>query len=280
MRRFVAEQGRAEQRLNVLVAAAGAGLDQREPDAEFDAVLAELEALRLRPCRVWPAHRIAWVYRAFGRLAQAGGSRGTAMTAARRAVRDLRRAADTPVLRAFHHCARAGYLVLAGRPAAALRRLERADRLGRRLDVPWLGYETARVRARALAATGDHAESRRQAQYAYVLATEYGWQQRAAAIRLEFDVNLAASQSGQSHTTLASNTIGGPYQRRLAALQDVSLAAATVLDPRELARVALDEIIRILGAERGLLFLTEDGTDELRPHLARDAAGADLDDLG
>src|SRR5439155_1135622 len=85
-------------------------------------------AARLRPCRVWPAHRIAWVYRAFGRLAQAGGSRGTAMTAARRAVRDLRRAADTPVLRAFHQCARAGYLVLAGRPAAALRRLERADR--------------------------------------------------------------------------------------------------------------------------------------------------------
>ncbi len=47
-----------------------------------------------------------------------------------------------------------------------------------------------------------------------------------------------------------------PYAQRLAALEQVSLAASRVLDPRELARIALDETIRILGAERAFLFLT------------------------
>ena len=55
-------------------------------------------------------------------------------------------------------------------------------------------------------------------------------------------------------------------RRRLAALQQVSLAAATVLDPRELARVALDETLRILGAERAYLFLLDPDLDQLVPH--------------
>src|SRR5204862_53978 len=105
-------------------AAAGTGLDQREPDAEFDATLAALEGLRLRPGIVWPAHRITWVYQAFGRLAQASSDATgpvpaadpTRLARARGAVRDLGRAANTPTLRAFHHCPRAAYLVLAGRP--------------------------------------------------------------------------------------------------------------------------------------------------------------------
>jgi diguanylate cyclase (GGDEF)-like protein len=64
----------------------------------------------------------------------------------------------------------------------------------------------------------------------------------------------------------------------LEALQQVSLAAARVLDPRELARVALDETVRILGAERAFLFLLDE-SGALVPHLGRDADGADLEAL-
>ncbi len=68
-------------------------------------------------------------------------------------------------------------------------------------------------------------------------------------------------------------------QRRLAALQQVSLASATVLDPRELAQVALEETVRILGAERAYLFLVDPDLDQLVPTLGRDAAGAELGEL-
>ncbi len=68
-------------------------------------------------------------------------------------------------------------------------------------------------------------------------------------------------------------------RRRLAALQQVSLAAATVLDPRELARVALDETLRILGAERAYLFLIDDDLGQLVPNLGRDGEGNDIEEL-
>jgi eukaryotic-like serine/threonine-protein kinase len=68
-------------------------------------------------------------------------------------------------------------------------------------------------------------------------------------------------------------------RRRLAALQQVSLAAATVLDPRELARVALDETVRILGAERAYLFLLDTDLDQLVPELGRDGDGNDIREL-
>src|SRR5262249_16811859 len=65
--------------------------------------------------------------------------------------------------------------------------------------------------------------------------------------------------------------------------------AATVLDPRELARVALDETLRILGAERAYLFLVDADLDKadldkadpgkLVPHVGRDGEGNDIGEL-
>jgi diguanylate cyclase (GGDEF)-like protein len=67
--------------------------------------------------------------------------------------------------------------------------------------------------------------------------------------------------------------------RQLEALLQVGAAAARVLDPEELARLALDETVRILNAERALLFLTNENSGLVRPHLGRDAAGNDLKEL-
>jgi diguanylate cyclase (GGDEF)-like protein len=62
-------------------------------------------------------------------------------------------------------------------------------------------------------------------------------------------------------------------------LQQVSLASATVLDPRSLARVALDETLRILGAERAYLFLLDLDLNQLVPHVGRDGEGNDIQEL-
>ena len=137
------------------------------------------------------------------------------------------------------------------------------------MDAPILEYEIARVRARALRALGHAAEARREARFALLLAMEYGWEHRVQWIRAEFGIG----DLSQHHRP--ASTSGQLSRRRLDALQQVSLAAATVLDPRELARVALDETLRILGAERAFLFLIDDETGALAPQLGRDATGAD-----
>ncbi|MGH9297425.1 MAG: GAF domain-containing protein, partial [Acidimicrobiales bacterium] len=67
--------------------------------------------------------------------------------------------------------------------------------------------------------------------------------------------------------------------RQLEALLQVGAAAARVLDPEELIRLALDETVRILNAERALLFLTTDGSGAVHPHIGRDASGNDISEL-
>ena len=99
------------------------------------------------------------------------------------------------------------------------------------------------MRARALRSLGNAAEAHRWARFALLLAAEYGWEHRVRWIRSEFGV-------GELSHHLSASTSGELHRRRLDALQQLSLAAATVLDPGELARVALDETLRILGAER------------------------------
>ena len=97
------------------------------------------------------------------------------------------------------------------------------------------------------------------------------WEQQARWIRSEFGL-------GELSHHLSASTSGELNRRRLDALQQLSLAAATVLDPGELARVALDETLRILGAERAFLFLVdESGT--LGQHRGRHADGTDLNVL-
>jgi diguanylate cyclase (GGDEF)-like protein len=170
----------------------------------------------------------------------------------------------------------------------------------RRADTPSAEYEAARLRARALTAQGLDAGAITQVRAAWSLADTHGWPHREDWLRAEFPAAFSARQNsafgaahrsamrsqtrvGASHTEL----IGGynPYAQRLAALEQISLAASRVLDPTELTRIALDEAIRILGAERAYLFLTDttavesEQPDRLLPHLGRDADGADIDVL-
>ena len=112
--------------------------------------------------------------------------------------------------------------------------------------------------------------ARRQADTASQLARQHDGRQPVRWIRHEFEVGDPTTH------TLPTPPTTGELGRRLDALQQVSKAAATVLDPTELIRVALDETLRILGAERAFLFKVDGETRRLIPQLGRDANLSDL----
>jgi diguanylate cyclase (GGDEF)-like protein len=275
-------EGDPGQMVNSVIAAAYAaqqGSDIRATEAAF----AEARQERLAPNGVWPTQRSLWVYLAWGALGLCRFAepeqRPLRLSQARRAIRQLRRAANTPTLRAFHHAAFADYLQLTGEDGRALNHLARADLLGQSLDLPLLGCHTATVRARALRVLGHQGEAGRQAQQALLLAAHQGLEQRARDLRGEFRISERAGSSRPTRAGAGSGIGNGSAGRRLAALQQISVAAATVLDPDQLARVALDETIRIFAAERAILFLPDGAGSQLVPHLGRDAHGDDLDEL-
>ncbi|HEY6796762.1 MAG TPA: diguanylate cyclase, partial [Kineosporiaceae bacterium] len=69
-------------------------------------------------------------------------------------------------------------------------------------------------------------------------------------------------------------------RQRLHALQQVSQAVSRVVEPAALARICLDHTIRILSAERAVLFLTDErDPHRLVPFLGRTAEGSDVGEL-
>jgi diguanylate cyclase (GGDEF)-like protein len=136
------------------------------------------------------------------------------------------------------------------------------------------------VHARALRDCDLPEESSRQARFAAAIAVEHHWPHRERWIMSEFGVDAHAGASrfaSRSMMAVGENV----YRQRLQALEELGSAAARVLDPDALARIALDEIIRILAADRAFLFLTAAtlGTDDGRLHayLGRDGSGNDID---
>ncbi len=303
------------QRINLFCARILALVERGELGEPFERVIAEFDQLGLGPSKLLSEQRVFFIYQALGRLAQCHQAsrdvRARCRRAAERAVALLGKAANNRTLRAYHRVARADLKLLAGRPEAALRDLVRADEEVLRLHAPLIAYEMARVRARALRTLGEPALAAQHARYALMLAVDQQWAYRARWVRTEFGIadyaaattatgavstSGAAGNSG-AHSSAASGAGGDAPRsvsadtaargdggnaldrRRLAALQQVSLAAATVLDPRELARVALDETVRILGAERAYLFLLDTDLGQLVPQLGRDGEGNDIEEL-
>jgi len=280
------------QLINLFGASLVAMVEEGELGQPFEELITDFGQLGLSPTDLLHTQRLYYVYQAYGRLEQCHRARrehrATLIRAAERAVAQLGRGATTRILRAHHGVVSADLAVLAGRPDEALHELVTAELQVLRLDVPLIGYEAARVRARALRALGEPVRAEQQARYALELAEKQQWPHRAGWVRSEFGITEKPVRSTVDMplvTTVEAPRVGATTtrdalnRRRLAALQQVSLVAATVLDPRKLARVALDETVRILGAERAYLFLIDADLDQLVPHLGRDGDGNDIGEL-
>jgi diguanylate cyclase (GGDEF)-like protein len=267
--------------------------EEGEHGSSFEAAVAEFAGLGLNQAQLARNFRVIYFQIALGRLEQVRAAdtthRPARLAAAREAVRRVAAAPKLELLRAQALLTRADLEVLEGEPDEALETLGGLPPYFG-ADSPNLSWHAARIRARALLAAGAAAEAERQARLAASIAMSEGWAHRVRMVAAEF--GRVAVQGAESSRTTGPGTgfagtagLGptaspaGADRQRLEALQQVSAAAALVFDPGELARITLDEIVRILAADRAFLFLVDEDTGELVPHQGRDAHGTDLTEL-
>jgi eukaryotic-like serine/threonine-protein kinase len=265
--------------------------EQGETGRPFDDAVSEYLAAGFPPAMIPRGYRVTLFHIAMGRVEQCrpdGADRAERIARARAAVATIGKGARDNTSRSWRRIAAANLLVITGEPRKALRELD-ADETIHRPAAPLIAFERARIRSRAYRALDALDDARGQARLALVIADENDWPHRVAWILAEFP-ELRAAARGTAHasvslaasTDLASTRIGdslaarGIDRQRLAALQHIGAAASRVLDPEALARIALDETIRLLRAERAVLFLVDETGDRLVSHLGRDAAGADV----
>ncbi|GIE01355.1 hypothetical protein Adu01nite_27050 [Paractinoplanes durhamensis] len=265
--------------VHYLTAAMQIAVEQDELGTVLDDTMAAFDRFGVPLGPLFGTHRMIFVYESFGRITQAR-RRPELLGAATAAARRLGKAANDPLLRTYHQIVEANLAELSGRPDRALARLARAERVLAGLDAPLAHYEAARVRARALRATGQEKLSRQQADFALLLAERQGWERRAQWIHQEWgnrSAGVVPDRRNDTQRQRLSAAGADRYRRRLEALQQVNAAAARVLDPQRLARIALDETLHMFAAERAVLFLT--GADgALQLSVGRTADG-DLTEL-
>jgi diguanylate cyclase (GGDEF)-like protein len=287
------------QRLDVLVATMYAALEQGDLGPGLDETIAEFDAFGITPRNLLAGMHAVYVLRARARVQQyrraTPQGRRARRAQARAALKDLAGVAGRPLLRAYLGITRAMLADADGDPQRVLDELTAAEPDVRAVDAPLVEFEVARLRARALRALGAPGAASLQAGLALSIAERQGWPHRVRWVRAEHDghpgVDAGRGSAGHrsgARSSSPSLTAGrGPQpaadvvaagwdRQRLAALEQVSLAASRIVDPDRLARIALDETVRILRAERAFLFLADPATGTLRPHLGRDAAGGDL----
>ena len=152
-------------------------------------------------------------------------------------------------------------------PRAALKTLGEAEDLALQTDNHWLRFEVLRQQAHALRAAG-HGEAAHRARP--------GWRWRWPSSR---PGRCGPWRCGGSSSCTARRPRAAPsalkLRRHLDALLALSLAAARARGFDEQARAAIDELTRILPAERTALFLGGDG-EALVMAAGRDAQGREL----
>ena len=277
------------EKLPVHGAAMVVAYEMRELGEPFDRAVAEFDRLDLPVQVLIPLALGFYAVRSLGRLDQCrlttGVERAVRLEQAEKAVRLQRRTARIPVLRAHYEVAYASLLQVRGQARAALRHLARVEPTLLAVDAPAVAFEAARVRAFALRDLRVAGESERQAQAALAIALEQDWRHRARRTAAEFGLGDPPSVPDLGSASTNEAIALSRFRQRLDAIEQLGLAASRVLDPVRLAAIALDETIRILGAERAFLFLADgqpviDGhPPQLVPGSGRDAEGNDLDQL-
>lgn len=277
--------------------------EQNEYGPELRDAIAASDALQLDPrtANPWVQGNFTQPFAVEVALAERASDpqeRARHLAEARRRWRRVRQVHCGPLHAADNLAVLANLEHLAGHTKRAERLLARAERLAVRADHLRAHCEIARIRARIAREAGHPAEARRQAHIALRLAADHGW--RAVLEQLRRDLGVApgvvvvgSSGAGSGATLTGGSTSDGESlsasvtamgrggslrgRRTLDTLLELSLAASHTHDPAELARISLDHVVGLLGAERGFLFLADDDSGELELSAVRDASGEAVD---
>jgi diguanylate cyclase (GGDEF)-like protein len=258
---------------------------------EVEYLLEKWAGFELVPARLPHQIRRFYVYQAYLRLDQFRSAGESSKKAGKArflsALAEFEVVADTPKYQTHLCVIRAEWEDMQGNEERSHTLLARAERLADEANSPWGRFEVEVRRARMLNRHAHVEAALRRAQQAYTLAVEQGWTRRARDLRTEFDLytdtNTSTGSSsgsfGRSHSEGSTNAESLKLERYLDSLLEVAIASGTVFDPEKQARVALDEIVRIFGAERAFLFgwIQQSGFDL---GAGRDVRGSDLGDCG
>ena len=247
-------------------------LETGELGNETDRLVQEYHSLGFKPWLGPVQMRSVYIMEGYIRMRQCQAD-STRLGQFAQALKQLRGCGNAPLFRAHRSVLEAAYQRMLGHFGRAQHLLHQAESLSHRNDNVWVRVEVSRQRALILRAQGLPEAATREANLAAFLAREAGWTSQVYLLEREFCLDPRATTVGSRESATHSAQVVR-LQRNLEALLQVTLSPALLLDSPRLCQVALQELVRILGAERGFLFLQDQ--QQLRFEAGTDSHGAPL----
>jgi signal transduction histidine kinase/CheY-like chemotaxis protein/type II secretory pathway predicted ATPase ExeA len=231
-----------------------------EVGSELDALVSAFEAERQDPRKVHLAFIEYYVAVAHARMHQclraSQSERVHRLAALRVASRDLTAAARRPIVVAHARLVEGVVAFLEGRHPAAQAAWSKAEAVAARETCPWVTYGVARARAHFFREQKKEGAAREQARLAEMVALEHGSVPRARWIREEFGLTREDTAPTQTASSLGRSSRRA--RRQLAALLDVLRLPRVDVTAAQQAAAVVDELLRHLDAERGMLLFQPD----------------------
>ena len=230
--------------------------------SKTEAAIERFSELSLPPEQMPYYLRSFYISLAYFRLTQLENSPASEKTTLLKRVDEalelLRRAATVPFFRCHYSVAKASRMRLCGQRSAAKELLKLAEEEALEVTSSWVLFEVARQRAFILGDEENHGGALLAANAALRICNDLGWAGRERQLRRDFP-----QLSTQSSAVISQGYEGRSEERvwrsqqQLDSLMEIGLAASRVWNPIEQARIALDEMVKLLNAERAFLFLTD-----------------------
>lgn len=255
-------------------------------EREFENLVEEFVQRNPKPRASHPGLASFYVHLAHARVHQCLRDTGPAADALEKlqvARRMLCQAPKMPGAYVHRPLIRAYECLLKRRYQRAERLFARAEAMASQNNFPGVLYAVARGRAHAWRFRGRETRARSQARLAAAIASESGSPNRLRWVCEEFALDPErfplAPVASESPAAASMSGRSVPRKRELGALHQLIKATGRELQADVLARTALDELIDILAAERGVLFMHAQDGSGLAPVAARDAYLNDIHDL-
>ncbi len=197
----------------------------------------------------------------------------------RHALAELKTVSNSAVLKSHYLTCKALHGFLTGRTRGLRKLMRKAEGIAAGCDNRWARIELLRLSALIHRSHEELQPASFEANLAFSMALEQGWEPYARSLRREFGLSGTTNLSAMSGRSSFANQSPSAARvaRQLEALTAISLSLASTVDADEQTRVAVDEIVRILGAERALLFrIGSHPAEPLEFRLGRNAAAAEI----
>ena len=209
----------------------------------------------------------------------------------RKAIKEYSSRATTPIYRTHIYILKAGLLIEKGLYKNVLKLLQRAEEDALFCKSYWAQFYLTLYRARYFRAINEMFKAEGEARHALSIASKQCWVNKIEQIVSEFGLEHYGNTPSQTTTVVDHKTVHETaltthatkgtegkniFNRYMSSLLQVSLSTGSI-DSQ--IQAALDELIRVLGAERGFLFSFDEKTNELSVLAARTSEKQDISNL-